>query len=47
MNAYDNFGGMRNDLNINLGCKYKMVPIFSDNLFLYPNVIDLTHDNQI
>ena len=41
------YGGLANDLNINLGCKYKMVALFSDNLFLYDNVIDFTNDNQI
>jgi len=36
-----------NDINMSLGCKYKMAPIFSDNLFMYPNVIDLADDSQI
>ncbi len=36
-----------NDVNMSLGCKYKMAPIFSDNLFMYPNVIDLNDDSQI
>jgi len=34
-------------VNMSLGCKYKMAPIFSDNLFMYPNVIDLNDDSQI
>lgn len=35
------------DLNMNLGCKYKMVLNYSDNLLLYPHVIDLTDIEDI
>ena len=35
------------DLNVKSGSKFKMVPIFSDRLFEYPDVVDLYDDNTL
>ena len=35
------------DLNVKAGSKFKMVPIFSDRLFVYPDVVDLYDEKSL
>jgi len=39
--------GLEQDLNMNLGGSFKMVMNYTDNLLLYPNVIDYTTFDDI